>query len=330
MIRVLPSLSVTTQEQINQVDVLKDFFADKLPSTILTYQRYLNEFMTFCGYHSVNEWLASIKPMSSPDFNAQLLRYKTSLIERKLSSNSINIKLATIRSIIKLTKTIGFSTIDVGIKNVKKKLVRDTKGVPMDDIKKMLDSQTEDSFEATRNRAMIRIMFNCAMRRSEISTIKLSDIDLDNNMVKISEKGGTTREMKIDSESVEDLRKWLKHRDDVGSVASDSDSLFLSKQGKPFSGQKLYYQIKKIAVQCELDPKKVRPHGFRHTAITQVVIDSAKDGLPLTDVKEFSRHKNLDCLTMYVDTDKETFNNMSTKLSLKLRSTVPDVRELKE
>jgi site-specific recombinase XerD len=111
-----------------------------------------------------------------------------------------------------------------------------------------------------RDAAIIRLLLDTGMRRHELATLKLADIDFDTNVARVLGKGGRLRACPFGKRAARDLDRYIrersKHRD------ADSPALWLGTQG-PMTDWGVYQAIRSRAEQAGVG--KVYTHLFRHT-----------------------------------------------------------------
>ena len=129
-----------------------------------------------------------------------------------------------------------------------------------DAIRKILKACSGTSFEARRDAAIIRLLLDTGLRRSELANLALSDLTLDQQMLKVVGKGDRIRLVPYGRKAARDLDRYLRarqnHRDAVSS------RLWLGIRG-PMSGSGIYQIVRKRAAEAGIG--KIYTHLFRHT-----------------------------------------------------------------
>jgi len=118
-----------------------------------------------------------------------------------------------------------------------------------------------DTFEGTRNKAIILTMVDCGLRLGELLNLKLIDINMDQQLLKVDGKTGE-RVVRFGATTAKALKKYLKLRD---SIDGHVDSLWLIDKGtalKDSSVETLFINLsKKVGIH-------INPHLLRHTFAT--------------------------------------------------------------
>jgi site-specific recombinase XerD len=114
-------------------------------------------------------------------------------------------------------------------------------------------------FEDRRDTAIIRLLLDTGLRRTELANLTLADVDFDSDTVAVTGKGGRVRLVPFGRKAARDLDRYLR----VRALRPDKDSpaLWLGKRG-PMTHNGIYQVVEKRARQAGV---KVYPHLFRHT-----------------------------------------------------------------
>ncbi|MGO9121468.1 MAG: tyrosine-type recombinase/integrase [Desulfomonilaceae bacterium] len=288
-------------QTIKTEDLLDAFLSNKSEKTILAYKRDLEQFRQFLGAENINEAAKRFFAGSLGEANYIGLRYKQHLINRSLQATTINRKLAALRSFSDMAYTLGMVNWRIRIKNQKVyETSRDTTGPGKTGVQKLREeiSRRNDA-KGLRDNAIIHLLFDLALRRSEVVGIDLEDVDLERGTLRILGKGRLQKEtLTIPTRTRKVLKNWMDVR------ADGEGPLFINfhhngtVNGKRLTCDGLYYVVKDLGTKTG---QKVRPHGLRHTSISEAVRKSQSIGMDVTKVLKFSRHKNLNTLQIYID-----------------------------
>lgn len=161
-----------------------------------------------------------------------------------------------------------------------------------------------------RDKAIILTMAIAGLRLSEVSNLKIGDINLDTFEIFVRQgKGRKDRIIMIDGELIEALNVWLIYRE---SMNPDTDALFTDLCGKrPLSSIRIHNVVKETAKKAGL--KNVYPHRLRHSAAT-FMHDS---GMDILEIKEQLGHTDIKTTEGYIDAnEKKRKQGMSRMPSL--------------
>ena len=157
-----------------------------------------------------------------------------SLSNQSMSFRSINRKLSALKTyytFLKKTKQIETSPFERGIfllKTEKKNKLPFSEA----EIEKVLSYfSSKSSFDEVRDRAIIETLYATGVRRSELTELKLQDLDLEQKQIKISGKGNKERYIPVIPELEATLREYLNLREEIVNKKSE-DFLFLVKMGR--------------------------------------------------------------------------------------------------
>ena len=296
-------------------DLMSAFFSNKSQCTIRAYRTDLESFSNFVQVDSITDATRILLESGQGQANLIILKYKQSLLESGKRSNTINRQLSSIRSIVSLARSIGLVTWSLEIKNEPVQTYRDCSGPGKSNIKRMLDHLEKNprSKKSTRDFALVRLAYDLGLRRNEIVTLDLSDVDLENSKIKILGKGRREKEtLSLPQATQQALQAWLNVR------GNQDGPLFISLwrayhgQPKRLSGDGLRYLIQDLGEKLNL---KVRPHGIRHSSITCSIQQAAIHNFDLCEVMTFSRHKSLSTLQLYKDADRDSQGQLATLVS---------------
>lgn len=159
--------------------------------------------------------------------------------------------------------------------------------------------QLLNSYENIKHRAIITVMYVCALRIGEVPKIKISQVDGVRGLIRIAAaKGFKDRDVPVPSETLELLRTYFKQY-------KPKEWLFEGQQpGEQYtvrSIQSLFYQgCRRIKLL-----KKVRPHGLRHSRATHL----KEAGIDIKDIADFLGHYRIQTTELYLKLSKKTLSN---------------------
>lgn len=155
--------------------------------------------------------------------------------------------------------------------------------------------------EGMRNKAIIETMYSCGLRVSEVVNLKISQLFLDVDFIRVVGKGNKERLVPIGS----DAKKFIQiYRNDVRvhvqPVKGNEDILFLNKRGKGLSRVMIFYIIKDLALKAGIK-KNISPHTLRHSFATHLV----EGGADLRAVQEMLGHESITTTEIYTHLDRD-------------------------
>ncbi|MGO9568257.1 MAG: tyrosine-type recombinase/integrase [Desulfomonilaceae bacterium] len=311
----VPYQALEKRPEIDAQELLDVFLSGKSQRTIEAYKRDLEDFRHFLGVEDITE-AAHVFLSEQGKANAIALGYTKKLIEKGLQSTTINRRLAALRSMSQMAKMLGMIPWTLQVKNRKVEPYRDTKGPGIDNFKKILSlTEGRRDKKGVRDKAILRLLFDLGLRRGELVGLDLSDLDLEKRTVQVMGKGKSQKtELTLPVPTIAALAEWLKIR------GQDPGPLFLNLdrarkgQGR-ITGKSIYQIVRGLGEKVGV---KTRPHGIRHTAVTEAVKRGQQNGLDLEECLDFSRHKDVRTLMIYRDKER----NVQGKLSDLVAETV--------
>jgi integrase/recombinase XerD len=169
------------------------------------------------------------------------------------------------------------------------------------DINKLIDAIDLSKPEGGRNRAILEVLYGCGLRVSELTELKLSNLYLDIEFIKVTGKGSKERLVPIGGSAVKALRIWIETiRVHVPIKKGEEDLVFLNRRGSRLSRVYIFMVIKKLAQLTGLK-KTISPHTFRHSFATHLV----EGGADLRAVQEMLGHESITTTEIYTHLDRE-------------------------
>jgi integrase/recombinase XerD len=152
-----------------------------------------------------------------------------------------------------------------------------------------------------RNKAILETLYGSGLRVSELTELKLSNLYLDIEFIKVTGKGNKERLVPIGSEAIKALKIWIENvRVHNPIKRGEEDYVFLNRRGTRLSRQIIFLTIKGLAETIGLK-KKISPHTFRHSFATHLV----EGGADLRAVQEMLGHESITTTEIYTHLDRE-------------------------
>lgn len=273
------------------------FLAGRSPRTLRAYGEDLRDFATFAGFppEGLEAATAALLGAGQGEANRLALAYRAHLLERGLAPATVNRRLAALRSLVTLARTLGRCPWTLEVPSVASESYRDTAGPGAGGVRQLLGLLAEDdSPKATRDRALLRLLADLALRRAEAVALDVEDVDLEAGTVTILGKGRREPErLTLPSPTRAALAAWLAIRG--ASPGPLFPSLDRARPGHRLTGHSVYRIVQALGRRVGLT---VRPHGLRHAAIT-TALDA--NGGNLRATQRFSRHRDVRTLQRYDD-----------------------------
>ena len=282
-------------------EILAAFLRGRNEETLKAYRRDWEDFAAFLELNSSEEACAYLLSLDQGDANAVALGYRSSLVERRLKVATVNRRLAAVKSLVKLARMLGVCAFQLDVAALPHEKYRDTRGPGREGFLQLLEELGHRTDEkASRDRAILRLLYDAALRRGEVSSLDLEHVDLTRQELWVLGKGrqGERQRVTLPEETRDALAAWVKRRGfEPGPLFTNLDHP--TERGR-LSGTGIYLMVRELGARAGL---KVRPHGLRHAAITEAL---DLTGGNVREVSRFSRHKDIRVLCQYDDARIDT------------------------
>ncbi len=262
-------------------------------NTIMSYKEDLDKFLYFFNNKD-------IKDIDSND----LKKYIKNLSDRNLNETSISRNISCLKSFYKflnIEKIINTNPTDLLYMPKKKKSL--PKILTVNEVDTLLNIKLDCAF-SYRNKAMLELMYSSGLRVSELVNLKLSDVDLNDDLVRIYGKGNKERVIPIGEYALEYLEDYIyKYRNKM-LKKGNNDYIFLNNHGNKMTRQGFFKIIKKIAKENKID-KEISPHVLRHSFASHML----KNGADLRTIQELLGHSDISTTQIYTHLTNEELKN---------------------
>ncbi len=167
--------------------------------------------------------------------------------------------------------------------------------VQREDMLRLLATPPADKPLGLRDRALLETLYSAGLRVSELTGLKLADLDLNDGLATVRGKGKRERLAMLGPPAVDAIRLWLPAREALaGSRAPTLTALFLNKNGTPLTSRSVGRLLEKYLALAGLDPRTT-PHTLRHSFATHL-LDAGAD---IRSVQELLGHRSLGTTQIY-------------------------------
>ena len=251
-------------------------------NTISAYESDITQFLEFTGENIINNDLFEL------------------FITSELNEKSDNSKIRKISSINQYIDWFNLDNKEYQIVIEKVSLKKGSylpKTISVSDINRLLNIYDHSNYMNSRNLTLIDFMYSTACRVSELCDVRVSDLDFEEDFVKLFGKGSKQRIVPIGSELKINLSKYLKFRDELNTK---EPYLFLSKNMNQLDRSAIFRIIKKSATLSD-NALSVHPHTLRHSAATHML----EAGCDLRTLQELLGHTSVSTTKIYTKLTKE-------------------------
>lgn len=259
------------------------------PHTTSNYQRDLQRLSDYCDSRQIECWQA----LNPQDIRAHIAgRHRAGL-----SSKSLQRELSAIRSFYTfLLKKQWLENNPAQQIKAPKQAKKLPKILDVDQINGLLDAGTSSALEV-RDLAMFELFYSSGLRLTELASLDLNDLDLDEQSLLVRMgKGGKSRILPIGSHAITALKNWLPLR--FKQSQPTESAVFVSKRGTRLGQRSIELRLSQWCQKKGL-AEHVHPHLLRHCFASHL-LESSRD---LRAVQELLGHSNINTTQIYTHLD---------------------------
>lgn len=259
-------------------------------NTIKSYNVVLKKFINFTEKNGIG-----LKSINESDVNDFICFLKKSNCERTVSYS-----ITVVKNFYNFLLTEGVVGENIFYNIDMPKLEHKLPSVlSYDEVDNLLDIDVHDAFTA-RNKAILELMYSSGLRISETVNLKLYDIDLTNDVVRVIGKGSKERIVPIGNVAVKALNVYINgYRYDM-LKDKKNDYLFLNNHGNKLTRQGLFKNLKSLLKEKRIN-REVSPHTIRHSFATHLL----NNGADLRVIQELLGHSSIKTTQIYTHVSKE-------------------------
>jgi integrase/recombinase XerC len=258
--------------------------------TVVAYVKDVSEMMIY--FESLDSDIMSL----SEDM---MMRYVTLLREKKLENSSIARKVSSIKHFYQYSMKAGWTHYNpcsrIKIKQKRQNIVTT---LTFDQIVECLDT-CDASIVGQRDHCLFHLFYACGLRLSEVAALKISDFDMNSNLVNVIGKGDKERIVPFYDSFKEELVEYINvvrpHW-----INDEHGALFVNQKGKALSVRSIQIIIEKMGEKAKL-PIQLHPHILRHTFATHLL----EHGADLLTVSRLLGHEHLSTTQIYTHVSLE-------------------------
>ena len=156
-------------------------------------------------------------------------------------------------------------------------------------------------WEGHRNRAIIEVLFSCGLRVSELTNLKLSNLYIGEQYIRVMGKGSKERLVPISPRALDELNYWFADRNVMKIKPGEEDYVFLNRRGQHLTRTMILIMIKRYAVEAGIK-KTISPHTLRHSFATSLL----EGGADLRAIQAMLGHESIGTTEIYTHIDTST------------------------
>ena len=285
-----------------QIKLFLDFLENDKKLSLNTLQSYKRDILEYKEY--INENGLNYLKISDED----ITDYLSSMKKANKKTSTISRNLATVRSfyqfLVKTKKIKKDPTIGVKSPKVEKKApsILSSKEVEL-----LLDQPKAVDLKGIRDKAMLEFAYATGMRVTEIISLNVSDVNLEESYV-ICNSGYKKRTIPLGSISLKALQEYVEKARPILIKNDDTVALFVNINGKRLTRQGFWKIVKYYKEQAHID-KDITPHVLRHSFATHLL----QNGAELKAIQSMLGHSDISSTQVYMQFQDDNLKDIYKK-----------------
>jgi len=259
-------------------------------NSVLAYEQDLDKLRSFCEEHGIDIVHAT------PD---DLHRFVMEVLSSVESARSQSRILSGIHSFYRFL--VYHNYIDQDPSELLEMPKRDQhlpEVLSVEEIDRMIAAIDLSAPEGHRNRAIIEMLYGSGLRVSELTTLQLSRVYLNEGYMLIEGKGSKQRLVPVSPVATEWFRYWLEDRSHLDVKPEYKDYAFLNRYGRGLTRAMIFTIVKRLAAEAGIR-KTISPHTLRHSFATHLL----QNGADLRLIQQMLGHESITTTEIYTHLD---------------------------
>ena len=178
----------------------------------------------------------------------------------------------------------------------------------VEEVLSILDAVDLSQPQGHRNRAILEVLYSCGLRVSELVNLKISDLFLDEQFIRVFGKGSKQRLVPIGEPAIRAITLYREIRDAGPVQKAAEDILFLNRNGGKLTREMVFHIVRDATAAAGVR-KNVSPHTFRHSFATHLV----ENGADLRVVQQMLGHESILTTEIYTHIDTRKWQDTILK-----------------
>jgi integrase/recombinase XerC len=271
--------------------------------SVHTLKAYRSDLLQFAQFLRTEEQIEKINEISSPIIRSWLVK----LMEEGIDPRSVNRKITALKTFFKYAMKSKWISINPMLKVVSPKI---PKKLPVyleaGKLDFLLDStEFTTDFTGIRDRLILELFYGTGMRRAELLTSTIEDLDIHQKQLKVTGKRNKQRIIPLHTGLLTLFEQYMTLRN---SIKTEHSFVFITPEGKQLYPELVYRLVKKQLSKVSTQ-KKRSPHVLRHSFATEML----NQGADLNAIKEILGHANLSATQVYTHNSIEKLRDVYKK-----------------
>ena len=268
-------------------------------NTLQSYSRDINQYREYLEKNRINYIKVD---------NEQINVYMNYLQEIGKKTSTISRNLASIRSfyqyLIRIKKVKRDPTENIQSPKVEKRV---PSILTAQEIELLLDQPKDVDLKGTRDKAMLEVAYATGMRVTEIISLDIDDVNLEEGFV-TCKAAGKQRNIPLGSLSIRALKEYIKEARPIMIRDENEKSLFVNVNGKRLTRQGFWKIVKFYKEQAHIT-KDITPHVLRHSFATHLL----QNGADLKAIQSMLGHSDISSTQVYMQFQDSGLKNVYKK-----------------
>ncbi|MBU2102034.1 MAG: tyrosine recombinase XerC [Candidatus Omnitrophota bacterium] len=218
-----------------------------------------------------------------------LRKFLSKLAERNLSKRTLSRKISTLKSFFKFMTREGEIKANIATSLIYPRMEKNLpKFLTEEETARVLGASGGDDMLAWRDRAIMEFLYSTGARVSELTALKINDIDFIGGMVKVMGKGRKERLLPLGEPAIKALKNYFDRRTDT------NQSLLINRNAGTLTDRGVRDIIRRYLKRASL-AYNISPHTFRHSFATHLL----NRGADLRSVQELLGHASIATTQVY-------------------------------
>lgn len=263
-------------------------------NTVSAYKNDLGSFIRFLEEHNIAD--------PSQIESRLIIKFFTNLEKVGLTSSSAARYFSSLKGFLNYLFANDYIKSNPIEKVSPPKLAKNLPGVlSFAEIEKILSMPNASTTLGVRDKTILEVFYACGLRISELISLKLSDLYLNEEMIRVFGKGSKERIVPIGSSAIKWIEVYLsKSRPLLLKKVKSENYLFLNSRGSKLSRMGVWKIVDRYIKESGIE-KSAHPHTFRHSFATHLI----EGGADLRSVQEMLGHADISTTQIYTHIDRE-------------------------
>ena len=259
-------------------------------NTIEAYERDLKQFLEYCEQHSLDPLRVTLQDLEEYVYQTYRDSNRTRTQSRQMSGLRAFYRFLLYHNYIEddPSELLDMPKLDKHLPSV----------LTVEEIDRIIAAIDMSKPEGQRNRAIIEMLYGSGLRVSELVTLKLSNMYLNEHYMLVEGKGSKQRLVPISDEALKQFELWLQDRNRLDVKPEYIDYAFVNRYGRGLTRVMIFTIIKQLAAAADIR-KNISPHTLRHSFATHLL----QNGADLRIIQQLLGHETITTTDIYTHVD---------------------------